>query len=350
MNADSVLWIAISFPFLASLIFFVLIMWLHPRSLWSGTAALGLLIGTALSIVFVFFRYSQQIVSNQLLTTVLVGILLMVLAFLAIFPFGLAALFIIEGIRLIRKEGFSMSNCLSLGFGIAILLDIFALPLLNRLDRYPVASLLYMMLTITVGFLSIQLAVFCLSALVNLIHIRNNQGFDQIVVLGSAVLGDRVPPLLANRIARGIELQKKNPGALLILSGGQGPGENLPEGAAMKAWALEHGADPERTVSEEQSVNTRENLICSARLFAVPGGKTAIVTTRYHVFRALVLSRELAIPARGFGSKTKWYFTLNAILREFAAYLSMTKKMQIRWLLVLLFPFLFTMLVSMIFR
>ena len=45
------------------------------------------------------------------------------------------------------------------------------------------------------------------------------------------------------------------------------------------------------------------------------------MTTSYHVFRALILAKKLHISCKGFGGKTKWYFTLNAILREFVAYL-----------------------------
>ena len=40
------------------------------------------------------------------------------------------------------------------------------------------------------------------------------------------MIGTRVTPLLAARIERGIELLHSNPGAVLIMSGGQGPGED----------------------------------------------------------------------------------------------------------------------------
>lgn len=350
IQSETIITLLILAPLVFSLLFFWIVMLVNPYSLWSGAAALGVVCGLGLSVLFTLFRYSERIAQNQLYMNILVLIMCAVLVFLALFPFGLAALFFIEGVRLIRKEGFSITNCLSIGFSLLILFDVFALPLLTSFSQTNFWSLLYMMLTLVVFFFSAQLAIFCLSAWINLIHLRKNQDFDQIVVLGSGVLKDRVPPLLQNRILKGIELQKKNKGAVLFLSGGQGPGEDLPEGAAMKKWALEHGADPSRTLSEEKSANTRENLLFSARLFPVPGGRTAIVTTRYHVFRALVLSKELAIPAKGFGSKTKWYFTLNAVLREFAAYLSMTRKKQVIWLLILLSPFLLVLLFTIIFH
>ena len=63
-----------------------------------------------------------------------------------------------------------------------------------------------------------------------------------------------------------------------------------------------------------------------------------MVSTRYHVFRALVLARMQGIPAIGYGSKTKWYFTLNAILREYAGYLKLSWKTQLLAIAILSLP------------
>lgn len=46
-------------------------------------------------------------------------------------------------------------------------------------------------------------------------------------------------PLLAARINRGIEIYRNNPGSKIIMSGGQGPGEEIPEAAAMAKYAEE---------------------------------------------------------------------------------------------------------------
>ena len=51
-----------------------------------------------------------------------------------------------------------------------------------------------------------------------------------------------------------------------------------------------------------------------------------IVTTAYHVFRALILAKQQGIRCVGFGAKTKWYFTLNAFIREFIGYLCLSWK------------------------
>lgn len=116
----------------------------------------------------------------------------------------------------------------------------------------------------------------------------------------------------------------------------------------MMAWALEHGADPSRTIAEERSRNTEENLAYSARLFPDPTGKTAIVSTRYHVLRALLISKRLHMDAVGYGSAATWYFSLNAMLREFIAFVVMTRKRQLVVLCVLLAPLWLTALAGVI--
>ena len=45
--------------------------------------------------------------------------------------------------------------------------------------------------------------------------------------------------------------------------------------------------------------------------------------------RALVIAKRQDLKCIGFGAKTKWYFTLNAFIREFIAYLKITYKLQL---------------------
>ncbi len=71
--------------------------------------------------------------------------------------------------------------------------------------------------------------------------------------------------------------------------------------------------------------------------------KTVFSTTNYHVFRAGVFSEEAGLDARGIGAKTKWYFWPNAMIREFAALLVSSKKLQIAAVLLL---FLITAVVA----
>lgn len=119
---------------------------------------------------------------------------------------------------------------------------------------------------------------------------------------------------------------KWNPNAVLIMSGGQGSGEDIPESEAMAAYEVDKGVDADRIIKEQKSVSTEENLLFSRKLMEKKTPKIIIVTTAYHVFRALILAKQQGIKCVGFGAKTKWYFTLNALIREFIGYLSLTWK------------------------
>ena len=77
---------------------------------------------------------------------------------------------------------------------------------------------------------------------------------------------------------------------------------------------------------EQKSVSTEENLLFSRKLMDKEAPKIVIVTTAYHVFRTLILAKQQGIKCVGFGAKTKWYFTLNALIREFVGYLRLTWK------------------------
>ena len=110
------------------------------------------------------------------------------------------------------------------------------------------------------------------------------------------------------------------------MSGGQGAGEDIPESQAMAAYAVGKGVAPNRIILEQKSMSTEENLMFSKEFMVKENARIVIVTTAYHVFRALLLARQQGIKCIGFGAKTKWYFTLNALLREFAGYLRLTWK------------------------
>ncbi|MEE0653973.1 YdcF family protein [uncultured Bifidobacterium sp.] len=325
------------FPQLCALAFLALVVRFDRRSLWSGLALLVCIMTVGVTAACLYVD-TMDVVPAQWIRDAMLWIGVLAAAVVIAFPLLLGVFLTAEGCRLLRREGVTAANCLSLAAGLFILLDLTLIPYLVSLVRNGVFAWCFALASACVLFFSAQLAIYCLSSIVNLVHIGTPKRLKQIVVLGSGLLGTTVPPLLQNRILTGIRLQHDAPHAVLILSGGQGPGEDVPEGRAMMAWALQHGADPARTVAEERSRNTEENLEYSARLFPDPLGRTAIVSTRYHVLRALLLSKRLHIDAVGYGSATTWYFSLNALLREFIAFVVMTRKRQAIVLGILLTP------------
>lgn len=311
--------------FLTFLGIFTLVMLREPRSLWSGAWFFMLMLSLAALAVMTAVVYSGWLSEHVWTVWVLMGLVLLAGLFVLALPLLLFVIFLVEGVKVVRREGLSPSNLLSLGFAALWFGFIFIWPIVGTWQNGSLGLALYIIVSFSAVYLLALMAMFVLSALLNLIHLRKKRRLDYIVVLGSGLDGSRVTPLLAGRIDRGIQLLKYNPKARLLLSGGQGPGEDLPEGEAMAAYALERGVEPGRLLVERESANTEENLRFSRRMMEGKRPRIAVVTTAYHVFRALILAKKQGIRCVGFGAKTKWYFTLNATLREFAGYLSLTR-------------------------
>ena len=314
---------------LTLLIIFGAVMLREPRSLWSGVLCFLLVLVLAVFSVVIAAVYSSWLSKHEIVVWLLLALTLIAGLLVLAFPLFLLVMFIVEGVKIVRREGLSPSNLLSLIFAALWFGFIFIWPVVGTMQQGTLGLILYVIVSFSAVYMLALMAMFVLSALLNLTHLGRRRRLDYIVVLGAGLDGSRITPLLAARIDRGIQLLRYNPKARLILSGGQGPGEDLPEGEAMAAYAIERGVEPGRVIIERESVNTEENLRFSRRLMVGRRPRIAIVTTAYHVFRSLILAKHQGIRCIGFGARTKWYFTLNATLREFAGYLSLTRKKHI---------------------
>jgi len=314
----------------------------EPRGMVTGVLFLIYLITIGTTGLFSLFYYSEILQKNTAAYSLVMVLGIIFVLAIALFPFVLIITYFVQGILILKKEGLRLKNILSLAFSISLVIYIFVWPLfrlknLTNVYEKPlllIADLVYKMLSFIFIYLLFLMAMYCISAILNLIHIGRNKKLDYIIVLGAGIKGKQVTPLLAGRIDKGIELLKYNPNAKLILSGGMGPGEDIPEGVAMAAYAKDKGVSDERIIVEDKSKNTYENLLFSSKLIDKENPKLALVTTSYHVFRALVFAKKLNIPCIGYGSKTKWYFTLNALIREYIGYLSISYRFH---MLVILF-------------
>ena len=329
-------------PFILMSIVFITHMKKEPRGMVTGVLFLIYLITIGATGLFSLFYYSEILQKNTATYSLVMVLGIIFVVAIALFPFVLIITYFIQGILILKKEGLRLKNILSLAFSISLVIYIFVWPLfrlksLTNVYEKPlllIADLVYKMLSFIFIYLLFLMAMYCISAILNLIHIGRNKKLDYIIVLGAGIKGKQVTPLLAGRIDKGIELLKYNPNAKLILSGGMGPGEDIPEGVAMAAYAKDKGVSDERIIVEDKSKNTYENLLFSSKLIDKENPKLALVTTSYHVFRALVFAKKLQIPCIGYGSKTKWYFTLNALIREYIGYLSISYRFH---MLVILF-------------
>ena len=68
-------------------------------------------------------------------------------------------------------------------------------------------------------------------------------------------------------------------------------------------------------------VNTMENLTNSKAIITARKGRqyTAVVTSNYHILRAMIYAKRIALPCTGIGSRTAFYYWPGAMIREYAA-------------------------------
>lgn len=312
--------------FLAAFLVYIGIMVHDPRTLLSGFSFFCTLACFAVFLFFVVSKYSEWLAAHRWMIGILIVLFVMTVVCVLAFPGLLILLFFVEGIKVIRHEGIKPSNLLSVLFSFLLYAYLAIWPRIGDLTDNTFGTMLYVIVSFSAIYILALMSMYSFSAVLNLVHLRKNRNADYIVVLGSGINGTKVTPLLAGRIEKGMDLLFSNPHAVLIMSGGQGPGEDIPESEAMAAYAFDRGVDRERIVMEAKSVSTQENLLFSRKLMEKENPRIVIVTTAYHVFRALILAKQQGIKCVGFGAKTKWYFTLNAILREFAGYLRLTWK------------------------
>ena len=241
-------------------------------------------------------------------------------------------LLIWNGVVMLRREGRSLANILSLLLGLfvgagEIALAVYVLLSMSAWADHPV-SLLMLFVGATVFYFSALILTFVIYMLfIQLVpHLFR---FDYIIIHGCGLIdGERVSKLLSNRVDKAIKLYRRSRGrAYLLPSGGQGGDEKLSEAQAMKNYLLEKGIPEDRIILEDKSATTEENLRFSKRIIDSREGRKriALVTSNYHVYRCLLLARQLKIRCAGVGAKVAWYYWPSAVIREFAAGFSRPK-------------------------
>ena len=133
---------------------------------------------------------------------------------------------------------------------------------------------------------------------------------DALIVLGAAVQGDRVSSILAARLNEAADYAAQNEEAVIIVSGGQGPQENLTEAAAMEKYLMAKGIPQERIIKEEQATSTYENFKFSKEILDSKFGEEytcAYVTNEFHCYRAGKIAEQAGLSANGVSVKTEWW-------------------------------------------
>lgn len=129
---------------------------------------------------------------------------------------------------------------------------------------------------------------------------------DVAIILGAYTDGFRPSPPLKRRLRAGLNLYRNGMVRHLIVSGGKGDDEDITESMSMKRFLILNGVPGDTVHEERHSKDTRENLINSQKVMKDMGFSTAvIVTSDYHLPRALAVASRLGINATGYASVSK---------------------------------------------
>ena len=361
-------------PLLVTTTLFVLQWRKERRTLWLSIKFFACLI----SMGILFVGIMLQIPETSVIATLGIIFVALVAVLLGLSPLIITITAFTTGIHLIRKEGLRARNLLSIGAGICAMAYLLVWPLITP-SKNPSESLLswtisliYSLISVTLALISLLLVLYVVASWLNLIPCVRKH-YSHIIVLGAGLTNGRsVTPLLAKRVDAGIAAWYKNPGSTLIMSGGQGPDELVPEAQAMFEYALQKGVPAQAITQERNSKNTRENLVYSFGLIddgrtnsnatseqatapADPSSQNVLVVSdNYHVYRALLLAKNMGLSCDGRGSRTRLYFYINAMVREFVAFIvtwkqSFIKTLTILWSLTLpwFVPLLITLIAKM---
>lgn len=247
----------------------------------------------------------------------------------------LVPFFLIQnGIVMIRKEGWSPAHLLSLGLGVAVLIGevLTAYNVILYSMRYGLeaqdayvhspAFLITSIIIVSVIYGSMSFVIFMIYSLF-LMSLPGKKDFDYVIIHGAGLInGEKISKLLQERLDKAIDVYLKDPSpTILIPSGGKGSDESVSEAEAMKGYLLEKGIPESDIIMEDKSTTTLENLQFSKNIIDSREGRkyTALVTSNYHVYRALRYCRKVGLECTGIGSRVAAYFWPSALIREFIA-------------------------------
>ncbi|CAJ1191636.1 YdcF family protein [Companilactobacillus nantensis] len=161
----------------------------------------------------------------------------------------------------------------------------------------------------------------------NLKQLQKIQQTDFLLVLGNKCTSSRIPPILAERLDKAIELYKSFPvKPKIIVSGGRLKPNVAAEAELMQQYLIDAGIPAEMILSETQSRTTVQNLGFSAIKIRNIWHKDSrprviIVTSDYHLPRTKFYVKKLGLKVNFAAAKTVKMLMWPEMFREFTAIL-----------------------------
>lgn len=136
---------------------------------------------------------------------------------------------------------------------------------------------------------------------------------EAIVVLGAAQYDGAPSPVLRSRLDHAIELYDAGVAPIIVVTGGNQPGDRFTEASAGDRYLQQHGVPASALRLETQGASSWESLAAAARFLRNEGiTEVVLVSSPYHALRTEQIAAEVGLhgvasPAdetEGIGSRT----------------------------------------------
>jgi uncharacterized SAM-binding protein YcdF (DUF218 family) len=210
--------------------------------------------------------------------------------------FLIGAMFFVYYVALIPMQGVRSANLISLLAAIFFIIYALEFSRFLAFTQVGIRRILRYLVYLSFVFFIAVMGLIIYFAHTNTVTYKE----DAVIVLGSGVNGKQIGEPFLTRLNSSIMYHNKNSRALIVVSGGQGPGEDISEAQAGADYLEQNGIPTSQILLEDKSVSTFQNFSFSKLILDKKLGKNytvAFITNPYHIFRATEIAQKLGMHA-----------------------------------------------------
>ncbi len=219
-----------------------------------------------------------------------------------------------NGVALLFSQASNIGVYLTIALGIIMILVGVFFKLIKTLILKPVFKILSIIITIGLA------VTVCVSGFLYIYGNADTATYteDYLVVLGCGLNGTEPSEMLRLRLDKAVEYNEKNPDCKIIVTGGQGNGEDIPEAEAMKLYLVDKGVNESKIIRESYSTSTTENFKFSNELVngELKTKKVCFITNDFHIYRANSLAKLQNMRFNHLSAETPLHSIIPSYLRE----------------------------------
>jgi uncharacterized SAM-binding protein YcdF (DUF218 family) len=126
-----------------------------------------------------------------------------------------------------------------------------------------------------------------------------------IVVFGTAQYNGVPSPVLAARLDHAIELYEKDPAPVIVVTGGNQPGDKFTEATASANYLIQHGVPDEDVLREVSGTSSWQSLAAAANFLDDRAiNEVLLVSDPFHSLRIRAMASELGLDGHSSPTQT----------------------------------------------